>query len=99
MQSHVGTGEIVFTLDEKVSFNPIRLFTNPLNLVAYLRGEGPLGSVSGFEGMGIYRSGLDPSTSWPDVQLNIISVTPGVDAGLVYRRSINMNNEMFSKWK
>ena len=43
------------------------------------RGEGPLGSVSGFEGMGIYRSGLDPDSSWPDVQLNLISVTPGKD--------------------
>ena len=43
------------------------------------RGEGPLGSVSGFEGMGIYRSGLDPDSTWPDVQLNLISVTPGKD--------------------
>ena len=33
-----------------------------------------------------FRSGLDTSTSWPDVQLSLISVTPGVDAGLVYRR-------------
>jgi len=99
MQSHVGTGEAVFTLEEKVSFNPLRLFANPINLLAYIRGEGPLASVSGFEGMAIYRSGLDTSTSWPDVQLSLISVTPGVDGGLVYRRSLNMGSEMFSKWK
>ena len=99
MQSHVGTGEVVFTLEEPVSFNPIRLFTNPLNLLAYLRGEGPLSAVSGFEGMGIYRTGLDPSTSWPDVQLNLISVTPGIDGGLVYRYSLNMDDQMFAKWK
>ena len=37
------------------------------------------------------RSGLDSSTSWPDVQLSLISVTPGVDAGLVYRRQ----NQLF----
>ena len=98
IQSHVGTGELVFTLEKPVSFNPLRLFANPLNLVAYLRGEGPLASVSGFEGMAIYRSGLDPSTSWPDIQLNLISVTPGVDGGLVYRRSLNMGDQMFSKW-
>merc|ERR1712130_1049990 len=49
--------------------------------------------------MGIYRSGLDPNTKWPDVQLNLISITPGIDAGLIYRRSLNMNNQMFSKWK
>jgi hypothetical protein len=46
MQSHVGTGEIVFTLEEAVSFNPVRLFLNPLNTLAYLKGEGPLGKVS-----------------------------------------------------
>ena len=40
------------------------------------------------------RSGLDTSTSWPDVQLSLISVTPGVDGGLVYRRcsSLLMGN-------
>ena len=50
MQSHVGTGEVVFTLRSPVSFNPLRLFTNPLNVLAYLRGQGPLAAVSGFEG-------------------------------------------------
>jgi len=99
MQSHVGTGEAVFTLEQPVSFNPIRIFTNPLNIISYLRGEGPLGAVSGFEGMGIYRTGLDSSSSWPDIQLNLISVTPGVDAGLVYRHSLNMDDQMFTKWK
>jgi len=99
MQSHVGTGEAAFTLEEPVSFNPIRIFTNPLNILSYLRGEGPLGAVSGFEGMGIYRTGLDPATSWPDIQLNLIAVTPGIDGGLVYRHSLNMDDQMFAKWK
>jgi len=99
MQSHVGIGEIVFLLDKPVSFNPLRLLANPVNLLAYLRGEGPLSAVSGFEGMGIFRSGLDSTTTWPDIQLNLISVTPGVDGGLVYRRSINMDDQMFRKWQ
>jgi len=99
MQSHVGTGEAVFTLEQPVSFNPIRIFTNPLNILAYLRGEGPLGSVSGFEGMAIYRTGLDQSTTWPDIQINLLAVTPGIDGGLVYRHSINMDDQMFAKWK
>ena len=34
--------QAVFTLEEKVSFNPLRLFANPVNLLAYLRGEGEL---------------------------------------------------------
>jgi len=99
MQSHVGTGEAVFTLEQPVSFNPIRIFTNPLNILAYLTGDGPLSSVSGFEGMGVYRSGQDTSSSWPDIQINLISVTPGIDGGLVYRNSLNMGDQMFQKWK
>jgi hypothetical protein len=43
LQSHVGTGEMVFSLDEPVSYNPLRLLLNPLNSLAYLEGEGPLG--------------------------------------------------------
>jgi len=96
LQSHVGTGEVVFLVDKPVSFNP-RLFFNPLNLLSYITGAGPLGA-NAFEGMGMYRSGLDHSTSWPDIQLNLISLTPGVDGGLVYRRSLNMDDQMFRKW-
>lgn len=38
--------QAVFTLEEKVSFNPLRLFANPVNLLAYLRGEGELWSIN-----------------------------------------------------
>lgn len=49
MQSHVGTGELIFTVDKpKTTFNPLRIFTNPVNLVNYfLNGNGPLASASG----------------------------------------------------
>merc|ERR1712227_1125179 len=62
LQSHVGVGDVVFRLSEPVSYNPIRLLTNPLNVLAYLRGQGPLAAVSGFEGMAMYRTGLDSET-------------------------------------
>ena len=99
MQSHVGTGDVVFTLTAPVSFNPLRLFTNPLNLLAYWRGEGPLAAVSGFEGMALYRSGLEADAAWPDIQLNLISLTPAIDGGLVYRRSLNLNDQTYEKYK
>merc|ERR1712008_360210 len=35
LQSHVGTGELIFTVDKPVSFNPLRLATNPVNLLNY----------------------------------------------------------------
>ena len=39
--------QVVFTLKEPVSFNPLRLFLNPVNILAYLGGRGPLAAVSG----------------------------------------------------
>ena len=99
MQSHVGTGEVVFRVTQPVSFNYLRLFSNPLNILSYARGEGPLAAVSGFEGMAMYRSGLDSNTSWPDIQLSLISLTPAVDGGLIYRRSLNLNDRTFEKYK
>ena len=82
IQSHVGTGEAVFTGILQPNQNIHKSFEH--FLLPGLRGEGPLGAVFWFEGMGIYRTGLDQSTSWPDIQLNLISVTPGIDGGLVY---------------
>ena len=99
MRSHVGTGEVAFTVREPVAFNPLRIYTNPLNILSYLGRRGPLAAVSGFEGMGMFRTGLDPETSYPDIQLYMLTVTPGVDGGLVYRRSLNFNDQTFSKWK
>ena len=99
MQSHVGFGDVVFTLKSPVSFNPLRLFTNPFNILAYVRGQGPLAAVSGFEGLAAFRTGLDQETSWPDIQLNLISLTPAIDGGLVYRRSLNLNDRMYEKYK
>ena len=99
MRSHVGTGEVAFRLSEPVSFNPLRIYSNPLNLLSYLAGRGPLAAVSGFEGMAMFRTGLDTETSYPDIQLYMLTVTPGVDGGLVYRRSLNMNDQTFRKWK
>ena len=56
LQSQVGTGDIVFTLRDPVSFNAIRLYANPLNLISYfIQKEGPLAAVSGFDGMGNIR--------------------------------------------
>ena len=65
LQSHVGTGEVVFTVKKKVSYDPRRYFTNPGKYVLpYFtrRGEGPLASPAGFDAIGNIRTGLDNST-------------------------------------
>ena len=43
MQCHAGTGEVIFTVDKPATSNPIRVFTNPINILDYLlNGDGPL---------------------------------------------------------
>jgi hypothetical protein len=65
LQSHVGTGEVIFTVSKKVSYDPIRFIGNPGKYVLpYFtrKGEGPLGSPAGFDAIGNIRTGLDNST-------------------------------------
>ena len=73
LQSHVGTGELIFTVDKPVSFNPLRLATNPVNLLNYfLFGEGPL-SISGFEASGNLRTlNALNNTTWPDLTFSFV---------------------------
>ena len=53
LQSQVGTGDVIFTLESPVSYNPFRILLNPANLINYLvNKEGPLSGVSGFDGLG-----------------------------------------------
>lgn len=65
LQSHVGTGEIQFTVKKPVAFNTNRHILNiQRSLIPYItrRGEGPLGSPAGVEVIGNVRTGLDNST-------------------------------------
>ena len=94
LQSQVGTGEVIFTLRDPVSFNPFRLYLNPLNLVSYLaRKDGPLSGVSGFDGVGNIRVNPPANTSlthqyhaaelaeepsWPDMQISMLAIHLGI---------------------
>jgi hypothetical protein len=61
----------------------MRYFSNPsLYIFPYFKnGEGPLGSISGFEVSGNYRTGLDSTTRWPDLQLNLVN---GINFTIIY---------------
>ena len=76
LQSHVGTGDVIFTLKDPVSFNAFRLYLNPLNLIDYfIRRKGPLSGVSGFDGLGNIRvmlsSVFDVASSFYQIQSHI----------------------------
>ena len=66
LQSHVGTGEMVFTVNKKmITYDPRTYFTNPGKYVLpyFTReGDGPLGSPAGFDAIGNIRTGLDNTT-------------------------------------
>ena len=67
LQSHVGTGEVIFTLRDPVSFNAFRLYLNPLSWISYLtRKDGPLSGVSGWGGIGNIRVNPIVNTSWTE---------------------------------
>jgi hypothetical protein len=59
------TGEIIFTVKKKVSYDPMRYVSNPGKyILPYFtrNGEGPLSLAAGFGAIGNIRTGLDNST-------------------------------------
>jgi choline dehydrogenase len=98
LQSHIGTGEMVFTVQEPVSYNPARIFmSDPLSALDYLNGKGPLSSPSGFEGVGFLRTKYE-NNSWPDIQISFLSLTVATDGGAIYRRALNLGDKLFSQY-
>ena len=66
LQSHVGTGDVIFTIKEPVSFHPLRIYKNPLHLMdSFIRRKGPLSGVSGYDGMGNIRVNSKSNSSSP----------------------------------
>ena len=65
LQSHVGTGELQFTVQKPVSYNIFRYITNPVKyILPYFtqRGKGPLAAPAAFDVIGNVRTGLDNTT-------------------------------------
>ena len=87
LQSQVGTGDVIFTLESPVSYNPLRIALNPLNLIDYMvNKEGPFTGVTGFDGIGNIqvneRSNSSSSHSysepnWPDLQIVMLALHVG----------------------
>ena len=74
LQSHVGTGELIFTLEKLVAFNPVRRSLDPRNILNYfINRRGPLAATSGFESFGNIRTQwAQPNTTWPDVAITFL---------------------------
>jgi len=99
LQSQVGVGQLIYTLDQPVSYNPLRLYLNPFPaLFSYLTDRtGPLAGVSGFDGLGNVRV-TTPSSGgpqWPELQLIMLALHVAIDGGLIYRNVLNMKWSYF----
>ena len=87
LQSQVGTGDVVFTLESPVSYYPLRVALNPANLINYLvNKEGPFSGVSGFDGLGNIQvnerrnassSYSHSEPNWPDLQIIMLALHVG----------------------
>eukprot|EP00095_Tigriopus_kingsejongensis_P012429 snap_masked-scaffold924_size80766-processed-gene-0.4 protein:Tk12429 transcript:snap_masked-scaffold924_size80766-processed-gene-0.4-mRNA-1 annotation:"glucose dehydrogenase" len=100
LQCHIGIGELVFTVEQPVSLNVIRLFLNPKSLFQYLtQTKGPFASLSGVEALGFVKSGLSNGTSWPDLEILLLAFQPSIEGGLSYRNTINLSDKQFSQFR
>ena len=98
MQSHVGTGEMIFTVDKPHQvMNPLKQFVDPMNMLKYLiSGTGPLASPSLYEALGFINTGLS-NNSWPDVEFQLTGAHIAIDGGLVYRGLVGLSDEQFER--
>jgi len=94
LQSHIGLGEMIFTVKKPVAFNPLRILTNPANILNYfINGKGPLATPSGLDSFGNIRTSLaQENTSWPDINMNFVGVHINIDGGVFYKRGVNMKD-------
>ena len=101
LQSHIGTLDLAYTVEEPVSFQVLRLFTNPLTFFQYIFfGTGAFSGTTGFEGLGFVKtSEALANESWPDLQMSFLSFTVAVDGGLFYRRIVNMQDKLYKQFE
>ena len=101
LQSHIGTLDLAYTVEEPVSFQVSRLFTNPLTFIQYiLFGTGALAGTVGIEGLGFVKtSEAFANESWPDVQITCLSFNVAFDGGFLFRRMVNMQDKLYKQFE
>ena len=65
----------------------------------WLRPNVIFSTSSGLDSVGNFRTPYaSKNTSWPDVTINFLSLHVNSDAGLIYRRGLNMKSEYFEQF-
>ncbi|CAG0913767.1 unnamed protein product [Notodromas monacha] len=99
MRSHVGAGGIYFTTSQPVGMSLFRDLTIR-SLASYaFRGGGQLNSPGGLEGIAFISSNYSTDPTWPDVEILFGSTHIASDGGLVYRRLLNLTEEVWETYR
>ncbi|XP_071550301.1 glucose dehydrogenase [FAD, quinone] isoform X2 [Panulirus ornatus] len=87
LQDHIGTGGIVFLIDQKVSLVQTRYENLPSVLKYAMFGSGPLTVLGGVEGLAFVKTKFANQTDdWPDIEFHFISGSPASDGGRQIRK-------------
>ena len=91
MQSHVGTGELIFSVEKPgLAFDGMSI-VNPSTYLSYFKDRrGPLTSANQFEGLAFIKTGLG-NMSWPDVELQLVASHIAADGGLAVRNHLGIS--------
>ncbi|KAG0711287.1 Glucose dehydrogenase [FAD, quinone] [Chionoecetes opilio] len=88
LQDHIGTGGLVFLIDQKVSLVQTRYENLPSVLKYAMFGSGPLTVLGGVEGLAFVKTKFaNVSDDWPDIEFHFISGSPASDGGRQIRKT------------
>lgn len=101
LQDHVTTGMDLIQLENTIGLEPWYLYSVE-NLINYFwSGSGPL-TMSGCEGLGFIRTKnayhLNSTDNGPDLGFMVIPMGATVDAGVYFRRILNINDHTWQEY-
>lgn len=94
LQDHVTTGLDLITLNQSLGFEPWHLYSARHLCDYFWNGHGPF-TMGGCEGLGFVKTNLHESRA-PDLGFMVIPMGSTVDAGVYFRRLLNINERT---WK
>ncbi|XP_018018516.1 glucose dehydrogenase [FAD, quinone] [Hyalella azteca] len=98
LQDHIGTGGLVFTINEELSLVQNRYENLPSVLRYAMFGAGPLTVLGGVEGVGFVNTKyMNSSSDWPDIEFHFVSGSPASDGGRHIRKAHGLNQKTWNK--
>ncbi|XP_042890206.1 glucose dehydrogenase [FAD, quinone]-like [Penaeus japonicus] len=98
LQDHIGTGGLVFLIDQQVSLVQTRYENLPSVLKYAMFGSGPLTVLGGVEGIAFVKTKFTNYTDdWPDIEFHFISGSPASDGGRQIRKVHGLSEKVWQQ--